>query len=150
MLQTSRLAAVRHTLPTSLCSLRGSCRAFPPRPLMRPVMRRLLSLCAVLLALVFGAAPSYAADSGEGAKIFSANCAACHMGGGNVVNAERTLKQEALEAYLANYNSDHEAAIIYQVTNGKNAMPAFGGKLSESDIANVAAYVEEQSSKGWA
>jgi cytochrome c6 len=36
------------------------------------------------------------------------------------------------------------------VTNGKNAMPAFGGKLSESDIANVAAYVEEQSSKGWA
>lgn len=72
------------------------------------------------------------------------------MGGGNVVNAERTLKQEALEAYLANYNSDHEAAIIYQVTNGKNAMPAFGGKLSESDIANVAAYVEEMAAKGWA
>jgi mono/diheme cytochrome c family protein len=29
-------------------------------------------------------------------------------------------------------------------------MPAFGSKLSESEIANVAAYVEEQSSKGWA
>jgi cytochrome c6 len=36
------------------------------------------------------------------------------------------------------------------VTNGKNAMPAFGGKLSEGDIADVAAYVEDMASKGWA
>jgi cytochrome c6 len=42
-----------------------------------------------------------------------------------------------------------EAAVAYQVTNSKNAMPAFGGKLSEGDIADVAAYVIEQSEKGW-
>ncbi|MEB3321950.1 MAG: c-type cytochrome [Synechococcaceae cyanobacterium] len=113
-------------------------------------MRRLFSLLALCLALVLGAAPSFAADAAHGAQIFSANCAACHMGGGNVVNAERTLKADALEAYLADYAADHQAAIAYQVTNGKNAMPAFGGKLSASDIADVAAYVEEQASKGWA
>ncbi|MFN9870496.1 MAG: c-type cytochrome [Cyanobacteriota bacterium] len=113
-------------------------------------MRRLLSLFALCLALVLGAAPSFAADSAHGAQIFSANCAACHMGGGNVVNAERTLKQDALEAYLANYSAGHEAAIQTQVTNGKNAMPAFGGKLSASDIEDVAAYVEEMAAKGWA
>ena len=113
-------------------------------------MRRLLSLFALCLALVLGAAPSFAADSAHGAQIFSANCAACHMGGGNVVNAERTLKQDALEAYLANYSAGHEAAIVTQVTNGKNAMPAFGGKLSADDIADVAAYVESQAAKGWA
>ena len=113
-------------------------------------MRRFLSLIALCLVLVLGAAPSFAADATHGAQIFSANCAACHMGGGNVVNAERTLKQEALEAYLANYSAGHEAAIVYQVTNGKNAMPAFGGKLSATDIDDVAAYVESQSSKGWA
>jgi cytochrome c6 len=113
-------------------------------------MRRLLSLIALCLALVLGAAPSFAADAAHGGQIFSANCAACHMGGGNVVNAERTLKQDALEAYLANYGSDHESAIAYQVTNGKNAMPAFGGKLSDADIADVAAYVEEMAAKGWA
>jgi cytochrome c6 len=112
-------------------------------------MRRLLSVLAVCLALVLGAAPSFAADVAHGAQIFSANCAACHMGGGNVVNAERTLKAEALESYLENYSADHAAAIAYQVTNGKNAMPAFGGKLSDTDIADVAAYVEDQSSKGW-
>ena len=87
-------------------------------------MRRLLSLLALCLTLLLGATPSFAADVAHGGQIFSANCAACHMGGGNVVNAERTLKQDALEAYLANYSSGHEAAIAYQVTNGKNAMPA--------------------------
>jgi len=40
-------------------------------------------------------------------------------------------------------------AITYQVTNGKNAMPAFGGRLSDSDIEDVANYVLSQSDKGW-
>jgi cytochrome c6 len=115
----------------------------------RLTMRRLFSLLALCLALVLGAAPSFAADAAHGGQIFSANCAACHMGGGNVVNAERTLKAEALKAYLANYEAGPEAAVAYQVTNGKNAMPAFGGKLSAGDIDDVAAYVIDQSNKGW-
>ena len=63
-------------------------------------MRRLLSLIALCLALVLGAAPTFAADADHGAQIFSANCAACHMGGGNVVNAERTLKGTVLVGEL--------------------------------------------------
>jgi len=39
--------------------------------------------------------------------------------------------------------------VAMQVTNGKNAMPAFGGKLSAGDIADVAAYVIEKSNAGW-
>ncbi|HCV56499.1 cytochrome c553 (cytochrome c6) [Synechococcus sp. Minos11] len=113
-------------------------------------MRRLFGLLALCCALLFGTAPAFAADVAHGGQIFSANCVACHMGGGNVVNGERTLKAEALDAYLANYGDGHEAAIAYQVTNGKNAMPAFGGKLSDGDIADVAAYVEDMASKGWA
>ncbi|MFZ4803518.1 MAG: c-type cytochrome [Synechococcus lacustris] len=112
-------------------------------------MRRLFGLLAICFALLFGSAPAFAADLANGAKVFSNNCAACHIGGGNVVNGERTLKASALEAYLANYSAGHEAAIAYQVTNGKNAMPAFGGKLSEADIADVAAFVEDSSAKGW-
>ncbi|MCT0212979.1 MULTISPECIES: c-type cytochrome [unclassified Synechococcus] len=112
-------------------------------------MRRLISFFALCLALLLGAAPSFAADAAHGGQVFSANCAACHMGGGNVVNAERTLKQDALEAYLADYSTDHEAAIAMQVTKGKNAMPAFLGKLTEADISDVAAYVEEMAGKGW-
>ena len=89
------------------------------------------------------------ADVAHGEQVFSSNCAACHIGGGNVVNGQRTLQQDDLKAYLANYNDGHEEAIAYQVTSGKNGMPAFGPKLSDADIADVAAYVESQSVNGW-
>ena len=34
-------------------------------------------------------------------------------------------------------------------TNSKAAMPAFKGRLTPEEIANVAAYVLNQSEKGW-
>ena len=86
-------------------------------------MRRLFSLIALCLTLVLGAAPSFAADVAHGAQVFSANCAACHMGGGNVVNAERTLKADALKAYLANYADGPEAAVAYRSPMAKMPCP---------------------------
>ena len=44
---------------------------------------------------------------------------------------------------------DSLEAIVYQVTNGKNAMPAFKGRLSAAQIEEVAGYVLEQAEKGW-
>ena len=38
-------------------------------------------------------------------------------------------------------------AIKYQVTNGKNAMPAFGGRLAENEIEDVANFVLSKSEK---
>src|SRR6478609_8448214 len=86
-----------------------------------------------------------AADIENGERIFTANCAACHAGGNNVIMPEKTLKKDALEANGMNAVS----AITYQVTNGKNAMPAFGGRLSDTDIEDVANYVLSQSEKSW-
>ena len=40
-----------------------------------------------------------------------------------------------------------EKELAYQVLNGKNGMPAFGGRLKESEIEAVAIYVLEESSK---
>ena len=92
-------------------------------------------------------APSFAmaADLENGERIFSANCSACHAGGNNVIIPEKTLKKDVLEANGMNSVN----AITYQVTNGKNAMPAFGGRLDDSDIEDVANYVLSQSEKGW-
>ena len=92
-------------------------------------------------------APSIAmaADLENGERIFSANCSACHAGGNNVIIPEKTLKKDVLEANGMNSVN----AITYQVTNGKNAMPAFGGRLDDSDIEDVANYVLSQSEKGW-
>lgn len=90
--------------------------------------------------------PAYAGDKELGVEIFKDNCAACHAGGQNVIVPEKTLQQEALEEYLL--GGANEAAVVTQVTNGKNAMPAFGGRLSDDDIANVATYVISTAKEG--
>ena len=75
----------------------------------------------------------------NGRKIFENNCAACHSGGVNVIAEEKTLEKAAIEEYLE--GGFTEKAIINQVRNGKNAMPAWSTRLSEDEIKNVAAYV---------
>ena len=89
--------------------------------------------------------PAFAADLSNGAKVFSANCAACHVGGRNLVNAAKTLKKEALEQF----DMASLTAITTQITNGKSAMPAFRGRLTPEQIEDVAAYVLAQAEKGW-
>jgi cytochrome c6 len=83
-----------------------------------------------------------AADIENGALVFAGNCAACHAGGNNVIQNEKTLRKEALDQYLE--GGLKETSIIYQVTNGKNAMPAFGGRLDDDEIKDVASYVYDQ------
>ena len=85
----------------------------------------------------------------NGSLVFSANCAACHMGGGNVIQASRTLSQSDLQAHLEAYANDHLDAIEQQIENGRNAMPAYRSKLTDQDIADVAAFVEDQAERGW-
>ena len=110
------------------------------------MLARLLSTLLVFLTVMFaGINPVLAGDAASGAKIFSANCAACHAGGRNVISAAKTLQKDALEKYEMNSIE----AIVYQVNNGKNAMPAFKGRLSDAQIDDVATYVLSQSEKGW-
>lgn len=109
-------------------------------------MRKLLVvLLAIALTAVITSAPVQAADLVNGAKIFNANCSACHMGGNNVIVPSKTLKKEALEKYAMGSLD----AIKTQVMKGKNAMPAFNGRLTPTQIEDVATYVLDQSQKGW-
>jgi cytochrome c6 len=91
------------------------------------------------------ALPVAAADLTIGAKIFKANCVACHMSGKNTVMADKNLSLEA----LIQYNMNSPAAVIAQVTNGKGVMPAFGKRLTSDEIESVAAYVLDQATKEW-
>lgn len=104
---------------------------------------RFLALYNLLLLLNIKS--GLAQDIEAGQQIFSQNCTACHAGGNNVISPEKTLKKEVLEQYEMN----SVKAITNQVTNGKNAMPAFGERLSDDDINNVANYVLNQSEIGW-
>jgi cytochrome c6 len=77
-----------------------------------------------------------------GKTIFIANCSVCHLQGKNVIIPEKNLKLDTLQMN----GMDNVDAIVYQVTNGKNGMPAFGGRLTEEDIEKVAIYVLKESS----
>ena len=102
----------------------------------------MISIATIGAMLLGGPITASAADLEAGSAIFSGNCAACHAGGNNVIQNEKTLRKDALDQYLDGGLS--VASIVNQVTNGKNAMPAFGGRLDDEEIANVAAYVYDQ------
>lgn len=107
---------------------------------------RLLTL-VLLMFTVLTIAFSAKADVGtsDAAQVFSANCAGCHVGGGNIVRRGKNLKQKALKKY----GMDSIDAIAYLVENGKNAMSAYKDRLSNQQILDVSAYVLEQAEKGW-
>ena len=107
------------------------------------MFKKLLAMAfAIITVATLGFANPALAD---GAATFSANCTACHAGGGNVINPGATLSKADLEK-----NGKHSLeAIIYQVTNGKAPMPAFGGRLTDEQIVEVAEYVLSQAEAGW-
>ena len=72
-------------------------------------------------------------DDTPGARVFADNCAACHIDN---------------NSYRGVYGKD-QAAVEKAIRNGGNntmSMPAFGGVLSDAEIAEVAAYVRRQNS----
>ncbi|WP_096603760.1 cytochrome c6 PetJ [Calothrix sp. NIES-2100] len=110
-------------------------------------MRKIISvlLLGITIFTFAFSSPALAADAVNGGKLFAANCASCHAGGKNLVQANKTLKKDALEKF-GMYSAE---AIIAQVTKGKNAMPAFSGRLKPNQIEDVAAYVLGQADKDW-
>ena len=81
----------------------------------------------------------------KGELLFQRNCSVCHLGGNNIILPEKNLKLETLEANGMNSLN----AIVYQITNGKNGMPAFGGRLNEEDVEEIAEYVLKASERNF-
>lgn len=110
-------------------------------------MRKVISilLLASVTFLFLWTTPALAGEHNQGVKIFSAHCAACHIGGGNIILAQKTLNKQTLQKY----NMDSVEAIAYQIKYGKKAMPAFKGRLDDRQIEEVSAYVLEQAARGW-
>lgn len=76
----------------------------------------------------------------NGEKLFSNYCIACHAGGSNQIIPEKNLKKETLETLgINNFDS-----LIYQIKNGKNGMPAFGGRLKQTEIEAITFYLLEE------
>ena len=81
----------------------------------------------------------------RGAAVFKANCAGCHVKGGNIVRRGKNLKLKALHRNKV----DTQEAVVSLVTNGKGIMSAYGDKLTSEEIADVSSYVLHRAETGW-
>ncbi|HEY2865920.1 MAG TPA: cytochrome c [Pyrinomonadaceae bacterium] len=100
-----------------------------------------LALGAVVLLL--GPAGTFDAATVKaqrgGAAIYAQNCARCHGTDGRA-QTRKGRELDAVDLTSDDWTPDsaHDARII---TNGKKSMPAFGRKLSSSQISAVIQYI---------
>ena len=120
----------------SIALLAAPALAFAPvaqqRASVKVEARKEVAAATLGAAALLAPFAAFAGDIESGATIFAGNCAACHAGGNNVIAAEKTLRKDALDKYLA--GGRKESSVVTQVTNGKNAMPAFGGRLGDDEV----------------
>ncbi|MEL6496500.1 MAG: c-type cytochrome [Cyanobacteria bacterium J06623_7] len=111
-------------------------------------MLKVITVVAIAL-LLFVASPNAIAtpevDLVNGGAVFKANCAGCHVNGGNIVRRGKNLKLKTLHKRKL----DTEEAIATLVTNGKGIMSAYGDKLTAEEIADVSAYVLQRAEQNW-
>lgn len=84
-------------------------------------------------------------DMDNGARVFEASCAGCHINGKNIIRRGKNLKLKALHKYKV----DNQEAISSLVTNGKGIMSAYGDRLSQQEITDVSAYVLQRAEENW-
>ena len=118
------------------------------------VSTALTAACLLFAPAVSGAATSPADPSSPGAKVYAQQCAACHQAGGEgVAGAFPPQKGHAAEVYADHGGIGGRAylshVLLYGLTGpievdgkGYNGnMPAWGGQLSNQQIADVLNYL---------
>lgn len=108
---------------------------------MRQSLIRVLFLSMVTVGLIALCAKSSQAQS-AGETLFKSKCAACHGpdGKGEVPMGK---KLGAHDLNSAEVQKQSDAQLTEVVTKGKNKMPAYEGKLSKEQIAELVAYIRE-------
>jgi cytochrome c6 len=81
----------------------------------------------------------------DGAALFQAHCAGCHVNGGNIIRRGRTLKLKALERQGLN----NPEAIATVAAQGMGQMGGYGKVLGPGGAEQVGLYVWQQALAGW-
>ena len=81
----------------------------------------------------------------KGEILFENYCSLCHQNGNTILFPEKNLKKETLERNGINSTE----SIKYLIKNGKNGMPAFGGKVKEEEIEQIANYLFDKSQRNY-
>jgi cytochrome c6 len=103
-----------------------------------------LCLMAVILAGVFTIAgmTQGATGAAPGEQLFKEQCAACHAGGGNILNPKQPLKgSPVLKTF---------AAFLSQIRKPQPPMPAFApAQIPDKQAQQLYDYILKQEKAGW-
>src|ERR1700678_2043342 len=106
-------------------------------------MFRIQQKLFLVVAIMFFVGASVRAD---GAGDFKAKCAMCHGADGSGSTATgKALKVRDLGS--ADVQGQTDAQLTEIVTNGKNKMPAYKGKLTDDQIKGLVAYIRSLAKK---
>jgi cytochrome c6 len=106
---------------------------------MEALMKKFIIAFSVIVAFISFAS---AQDAGAGKEIFTAKCAICHGADGRGKTPMGTkFNIKNLAAPEVQKQSDAELTAI--VIKGKAKMPAFEGKLTSEQVAQVLGYIRQ-------
>lgn len=98
-------------------------------------MKRILMIALVLVSSV-----GIASAEGAGKNIFASKCSICHgPDGSGKTSMGKALNIADLHSATVQKMSDADLKNV--ITNGKNKMPAFKGKLTDAQMGDVLAYI---------
>ncbi len=92
-----------------------------------------LMLTVTLIAIPCAAAAQDDAAARKGAKIYENNCSTCH--GDDLQN------NSGIAFDLRRLRADEHPRFVNSVLHGKNAMPAWAGRLTDEQIESLWAYI---------
>ncbi len=100
------------------------------------MLRHYLSMTLITAALALGnVAVAYAADPGNGAKIYATHCSGCH-GDGGVSNMPGTPDFSRRERLF-----QPDMTLLVSIRDGVSVMPAYKGLLSDQEMLDVISYL---------
>lgn len=98
------------------------------------MLRRHLSTALITVMLLSGSV-AYAADPGNGARIYATHCSGCH-GEGGVSNMPGTPDFSRRERLF-----QPDMALLASIRDGVSVMPAYKGLLSDQEMLDVISYL---------
>jgi len=113
----------------------GFPKAGMPRAIARAAQRWLPSIGIAACLLLAVAGEAKAADTIKGKRIYDTQCALCHGGAG------RSTMPGAPDLNRRENMLKPDLTLLAAIRNGRNAMPAFQGILTDRDIMDVIAYL---------
>ena len=92
-------------------------------------------MAGLLLAGLVMNAPSFAADLGNGTRVYQTRCAGCHGVDGKAINPS------APSFSGTNKPMQPDMALLTRIKTGKKQCPPFFGLLTDKEILDVISYI---------